>query len=300
MFRLTHRKSVSDPERCVDVKMKPQIKFYGTRGSTPICGPGFLKFGGNTTCLQLKIPDTNRVIIIDAGTGIRELGKDLMNLDLGQRSIDIFFTHFHWDHIQGFPFFAPAYDPGLSINITALGKNRKINNLKDIFDTQMQQIYFPVQLDKMGATFGFKNYDEENKRLKNMDGYSIIVKAIRHNHPGGAYTYRFEVNGKSLIFCTDIEHVDGIDQNIVDFSKDADLLIHDAQYTDEELRDKRGWGHSSYNQAIDVAEMARVGQLIVTHHDPDHDDAFLCEMEHLCRKRFSDIVFAREKMEIDW
>jgi phosphoribosyl 1,2-cyclic phosphodiesterase len=289
-----------NPKRCIDVKMKLQLKFYGTRGATPICGPGFLKFGGNTTCLQLLIPEANRVFIIDAGTGIRDLGKDLVDMGPVKNSIDIFFTHFHWDHIQGFPFFAPAYDPDMSINITTLGKGRDINNLKDIFDTQMQRIYFPVQLDKMGATFGFQNYDQENKRLKNMDGYNIIVKAIRHNHPGGAYTYRFEMEGKSFVFCTDIEHVNGIDQNIVDFTKGTDLLIHDAQYTAEELKDKGGWGHSSYDQAIRVAELAGVGQLVVTHHDPDHDDAFLCKMEHLCRKRFADMVFAREKMEIDW
>jgi phosphoribosyl 1,2-cyclic phosphodiesterase len=143
-----------NPKRCIDVKMKPQLKFYGTRGATPICGPGFLKFGGNTTCLQLLIPEANRVFIIDAGTGIRDLGKDLVDMGPVKNSIDIFFTHFHWDHIQGFPFFAPAYDPDMSINITTLGKGRDINNLKDIFDTQMQRIYFPVQLDKMGATFG--------------------------------------------------------------------------------------------------------------------------------------------------
>jgi phosphoribosyl 1,2-cyclic phosphodiesterase len=243
---------------------------------------------------------SDRVIIVDAGTGIRELGKDLMTSDFGQKPIDIFFTHFHWDHIQGLPFFAPAYNERQSINITTLGKNRNINNLRDVFDTQMQQIYFPVQLDKMGATFGFNNYDAENKRLKDMDGCHITVKAIRHQHPGGAYSYRFEAAGSALVFSTDIEHIGGIDKDIVDFCANADVLIHDAQYTETELEDKRGWGHSSYDQAIEVAKLASVGQLIVTHHDPDHDDAFLTRMEHRCRERFSDILFAREKMVIDW
>lgn len=279
--------------------MKPRIKFYGARGSTPICGSDFLEFGGNTTCLQLIIPDCNSVVIIDAGTGIRDLGKDLMAMGLGQHTLDIFFTHFHWDHIQGFPFFAPAYDKSFSINIKTLGKDRKISNLKDIFDTQMQQVYFPVPLDKMGATFGFRNDDTENRSLNDIDGQDIIVKAIRHNHPGGAYTYRFELHDKIFVFCTDIEHKGDVDQRIVEFSRDADLLIHDAQYTSEELQRKRGWGHSSYEQAMRVAELAGAKRLIVTHHDPDHDDAFLRKMEHRCRKRLANIVFAREKMEIE-
>jgi len=280
--------------------MTAQAKFYGTRGSIPICGPGFLEFGGNTTCLQVRIPHSNRVIIIDAGTGIRQLGKDLKELELRDKTIDIFFTHFHWDHIQGLPFFAPAYTPGLQINITALGKGRKISNLKDIFDTQMQQVYFPVPLVKMGASFGFQNYDEENKRLRNGKETNIIVKAIRHNHPGGAYSYRIEVDDRVLVFSTDIEHADGIDPNIVDFCQGADVLIHDAQYTHDELKKKKGWGHSSYDQAIQVAESARIDRLIATHHDPDHDDAFLSEMERRYRKRFKGMLFAREGMVIDW
>lgn len=162
---------------------------------------------------------------------------------------------------------------------TVLGKGREISNLKDIFDTQMQQVYFPVPLDKMGARFGFQNYDGENKRLRNGKGVNIIVKAIRHHHPGGAYSYRFEVDGKSLVFSTDIEHVNGIDHNIVAFCDSADVLIHDAQYTDDELKDKQGWGHSSFSQAIQVARSAHIDRLVVTHHDPDHDDSFLSEKE---------------------
>lgn len=287
-------------ERQLNVAMTAQIKIYGTRGSIPVCGPDFLEFGGNTTCLQVMVPNSNRVIIVDAGTGIRELGKTLVDANLNRKTIDIFFTHFHWDHIQGLPFFAPAYIPDLQINITTLGKGRKISNLKDIFDTQMQKVYFPVQLDKMGAHFGFQNYDEENKRLRNGNTTDIIVKAVRHNHPGGAYSYRFEVGGKVLVFSTDIEHANGIDRNIVDFCRGADVLIHDAQYTDDEIKGKQGWGHSSYGQAIQVAEKAHIERLVVTHHDPDHDDAFLSKMEHSCHKRFKGIQFAREGMVIDW
>ncbi len=125
-----------------------------------------------------------------------------------------------------------------------------------------------------GARFGFQNYDGENKRLRNEKGVNIIVKAIRHHHPGGAYSYRFEVDGKSLVISTDIEHVNGIDQNIVAFCDSADVLIHDAQYPDDELKEKQGWGHSSFSQAIQIARSAHIDRLVVTHNDPDHDDLF--------------------------
>lgn len=276
-----------------------KIKFYGTRGSIPVCGPEYQEFGGNTTCLQIMAPDSKRIGIIDAGTGIRELGKDLTEIGHRQEEMFISFTHFHSDHIQGFLFFSPAYRKKMSIKILALGKGRNISDLKDIFDTQMQEVYFPVCLDAMGANFEFLYIEEDSKIFKAKDGTNISVTAIRHNHPGGAFTYRFERQGKTIVFCTDIEHTDGIDQNVVALSQGADLLIHDAQYTKEELRDRKGWGHSSYDQALEVAEQAGVKQLVMTHHDPNHDDYFLKRMEKLCQERFKACVFAREKMEFE-
>jgi len=125
-----------------------KVKFYGTRGSIPVCNPEFQEFGGNTTCFQIGFPDTGRIAIVDAGTGIRDLGKALVAAGHQQDEIFISFTHFHWDHIQGFPFFAPAFNPGQKINILALGKGRRVTNLRRIFATQMQAEYFPVQLDR--------------------------------------------------------------------------------------------------------------------------------------------------------
>ena len=279
--------------------MGMKVKFYGTRGSIPVCGPEYQEFGGNTTCLQLMAPDSKRVGIIDAGSGIRELGKDLTEIGHQQEEMFITFTHFHSDHIQGFPFFSHAYDRNMSIKILALGKGRNINDLRDIFDTQMQEIYFPVQLDDMGADFEFLYIEEDQRLYKSPDGAQMRVTAIRHLHPGGAYTYRFDRLGRSMVFCTDIEHVGGIDQNVVKLSRNVDLLIHEAQYTKEELRTRKGWGHSSYDQAISVAEQSGAKQLVITHHDPNHDDNFLRRMEKLCRERFQDCVFAREKMEFE-
>ena len=273
-----------------------KVKFYGTRGSISVCGPKFQEFGGNTTCIQITDMKTNRIGIFDAGTGIRDLGNDLVVSGHEQDQIFIVFTHFHWDHIQGFPFFTKAYDPKQKINIFTMGKGKNNDEIKGLFTTLMQSEYFPVPFDKMGASFEFMHPDV----LSGIFGpLQVKITANRHNHPGGAYGYRIEREGKVLVFCTDIEHGDEIDQNVVELCKDADLLIHDAQYTSEELKVKKGWGHSSYEQAIQVAEMAGVKQLAITHHDPDHDDEFLLGMEKQCQERFPNCVLAREKMEIE-
>jgi len=277
--------------------MNIRVKFYGTRGSTPICGPTYYQFGGNTTCIQITDLELKRTAIIDAGTGIRALGKDILADEDNQDNIIIVFTHFHWDHIQGFPFFAPAYDDARKIYMLVVGKVRQMKNLRDIFAMQMQHVYFPVQLDSMGARFEFLQIDKSDETFE-LSGGEISVSANRHQHPGGAYGYRIERKGKSIVVCTDIEHGDDIDPNVVALAKGADLLIHDAQYTTEEYEFKKGWGHSTFDQAIRVAEMAGVKQLAITHHDPEHDDDFLLAIEKKCQDRFSDCILARELMEL--
>jgi len=273
-----------------------KIKFYGTRGSIPVSDPGFTEFGGNTTCLFISAIDEGAdTLIIDAGTGIRNLGKDILSGKVGiGEEIFLGFTHFHWDHIQGFPFFAQAYNPDSKIQISTAGK-RKIQNLKDIFSTQMQSIYFPVQLEKMGALITFVKYDTEVIGKK-----GAFVSTIDVNHPGGCIAARFQYKNKSIVYCTDIEHLNGIDENVVKFSMNADVLIHDAQYTDDELKTHKGWGHSSYSQAIEVAERSNVKQLFITHHDPDHDDEFLRKWEKKSRERFKDLIFARDNYELSF
>jgi phosphoribosyl 1,2-cyclic phosphodiesterase len=275
-----------------------RLKFYGTRGSIPVCDAGFQQFGGNTTCLQITFTDTNRVAIIDAGTGIRNLGRDLRAMGHKQDQIFIAFTHFHWDHIQGFPFFPQAYDPGQKITLLTLGREQTVTDLRGIFEVQMQEEYFPVQLDRMGATFEFLQVADASRHFTTINNVPTVVSTQRHNHPGGAYSFRIERNGKALVVCTDVEHGDQIDQRLVELARGANLLVHDAQYTAEELQKRRGWGHSSFDQAMQVAEMAGVKRLALTHHDPEHDDEFLQRMENLCRERFPDVVVAREGMEI--
>ncbi|MFQ6538589.1 MULTISPECIES: MBL fold metallo-hydrolase [Aphanothece] len=241
-------------------------------------------------------PETRRIGIIDAGTGIRKLGADFTAMGTDQKEIFIAFTHFHWDHIQGFPFFGPAYDPTTTIKILAKGGKRRAHTLKDIFATQMQETYFPVSMRDMGANFDFILLDSSSHTFIPPDGIPVTIKAIKHRHPGDAYSYRYERAGRSIVFSTDIEHGDAIDENIVTFAQGADILIHDGQYSNEELATKRGWGHSSFEQAAEVAIRANVRQLVVTHHDPDHDDDYLENAEKLCQDIFPDALFAREGM----
>ena len=157
----------------------------------------------------------------------------------------------------------------------------------------MQSDLFPVPLNKMGANFTFLQPDLTT--FENPWGVKLV--ASKHCHRGDAYGYRIEEGGKTLVYCTDVEHKDGIDPNVVALSRNADLLIHDAQYTSEELEEKKGWGHSSWEQAIEVAEQAKVKKLALFHHDPDHNDTFLSKMEEECQKRYSRAFLAREGNE---
>lgn len=277
------------------------VKLYGGRGSTPVCEPGFQKYGGNTTCfyVDLLINDRSKMILVfDAGTGIRMLANDIENGKIPQTDfILLVLTHLHWDHIQGFPFFSPAYDHHQRIGIFYPQKKLQVDSIKELFKIQMQEEFFPVQLESMGADCVFIDRKEAEVLLS---ANNLVKFSYReHNHPGGALSYRLESRNRSIVICTDLEHGTGIDMEVVDFCRDADLLIHDAQYTDEELTRHRGWGHSSFNQAIETAELANVKKLVLTHHDPSHNDEFLAAAEHECQKRFPNCEMAKEGMELN-
>jgi phosphoribosyl 1,2-cyclic phosphodiesterase len=272
-----------------------KVTFYGTRGSVPTPDPDHFQFGGNTSCILVTF-STGRIAILDAGTGIRNLGNDLIQNGHEQyENISIILTHTHWDHIQGFPYFKPAYDPRRNFTISICGKGRMEKDLKRIFATQMQNDFFPVPLEKMGAKFTFLQPDATTY----VHPSGIKVFASKHSHRSDAYGYRIEEGGKTLVYCTDVEHPDGIDPNVVSLSRNADLLIHDAQYIPEELKTKKGWGHSSWVQAIEVAKQAGVKKLALFHHDPEHNDTFLKNLENECQKLLPNAFLAREYSHIE-
>lgn len=255
-----------------------KVKFWGVRGSIASPGEETARYGGNTTCVELRFSN-ELLLVIDAGTGIRKLGKAL--LSEGHKEINILFTHSHWDHIQGFPFFAPAYDKGKIVNI--IGFPETYSKLQEVLQNQMESKFFPVDFGDLNAQINFKDF---STRLL---GYELInIQAIKNNHPGETYGYKITENNKNLVFITDNELVGSPKEitnynKFVDFCKNADCLIHDAMYTNDELRERQGYGHTSYSQAIKLAIDANVKKVLLFHHDPDHNDSFIDEMVEECR-----------------
>jgi phosphoribosyl 1,2-cyclic phosphodiesterase len=271
-----------------------KVTFYGTRGSIAAPGPEYTYVGGNTTCVLLTFSD-GTVGILDAGTGIRKLGDDLIRSGHEQYdNIMIGLTHTHWDHIEGFRFFKPAYDPRRHFQLITCGQGRTRSELRDALSLQMQQYYFPVLFEEMGAHFTFS----QTRGNRGVTPSGIKIAALSINHPVTTYSYRIEHEGKTLVLCTDVEHTDGIDTRVVDFARNVDLLIHDAQFTPDQMELKKGWGHSSWDQAVEVAEKAGVKKLALFHHDPDHTDSLLLQIEAEAQKRFPMAFLAREGMEV--
>ena len=220
--------------------------------------------GGNTTCLEVRTDD-NRLIILDAGTGLRELGVALEKRRDPTREFPMFFTHFHWDHLQGIPFFSPAWVKGNRVIFAS-----PMPSIERVLKDQMRQPYFPVGMDAMGAELRFVRLEGESARIG-----GALIRWKRMNHPGGSYAYRIEQNGRSLIFATDSEVTDrefqGREENRAFFEK-ADLLILDSQYTLEESFSKFDYGHTAYTMAVNLAVEWKVKTLVLFHHEPRSDD----------------------------
>ncbi|HHJ36711.1 MAG TPA: MBL fold metallo-hydrolase [Gammaproteobacteria bacterium] len=251
-----------------------RITFYGVRGSTPSPGPSTVKYGGNTSCVLVEL-ENGQSLVLDAGTGIRALGRDLLHRDSG---INIILSHGHWDHIQGYPFFAPIYQADRQINVfTSDEGGHKL--LCSLFD-QMDGYNFPLKSEELPSNSEciFKGTEAV---LFEKDIH-IIKKPL--NHPGGGSAYRIEDEGVSCAYITDNEldppyKVNTRYDGWVDFCSGVDVLIHDAQYTEEDMPHKHGWGHSLISQVRQLAIDANVGTLILFHHDPDRSDAELDEIQ---------------------
>lgn len=270
-----------------------KVKFWGVRGSVPTPRAECMGTGGNTSCVQV-ITQQNDLIILDAGTGLRMLGKDLVQrkLHLNQR-IHLLLTHTHWDHIQGLPFFRLLNSPDNHLMIYGADKPEK--SFADVLRQQMSFEYFPVSLDDVPAQITFHPLKEQRFEIG-----LIHLQTAAFNHPGGVYAYRLETEGQTLVYATDMEYTEeNLDPKLVDFCSGADLLIFDAQYTPEELSHKTGWGHSSHILAAKLAKLASVQQLFLFSHDPDHDDQELELMESQAQILFPETQLAREGQTID-
>jgi phosphoribosyl 1,2-cyclic phosphodiesterase len=286
------------------------VKFWGTRGSIPTPGHKTRRYGGNTSCVEVRIDDA--LFVCDGGTGLRELGVDLLGR-ADRVSAHLFFSHTHWDHIQGFPFFVPAYTASSTLHVYDVSKND--DRIRRLLLGQMQSEYFPVSFGDLGAAIRFENLDSGQKTIE-----GVLVGHLEQTHPGRSFAFSFTKDGHKIVYATDSEldklilNPDDVQRSpdalrklpdeLVRFVADADLLIADGQYLDDEYPKKVGWGHARATTAIDLAVQAGVKQLAVYHHDPMHTDEVLDAAIETCRERSqrfgsSLVVFgAREGVEL--
>jgi phosphoribosyl 1,2-cyclic phosphodiesterase len=272
-----------------------RIDFWGVRGSIASPGPETAKVGGNTSCVEVRCGDTR--IVLDAGTGLRRLGESLMGeMAATKKPLDLhlLLSHFHWDHIQGLPFFVPAYVPTTKLAIW--GAHNGIMSLGETLAHQMMGPVFPVRLDELSAKLDL--HDIRQGQLLDL-APGVKVRTAKLNHPGGVHAYRIEYGGKSVVYATDTEHYACIDPALLALAKDADVLIYDSQYTEEEYAKKVGWGHSTYVRGCELAAAAGVGKYVLFHHDPSRTDAKVDELESRAQDLFAGAVAAREGMTID-
>lgn len=304
-----------------------KIRFWGVRGSIPCPGPTTVEYGGDTSCIELRFGEDDRLLIIDAGSGIRSLGNYMMAKDLPKGPIDtsIFLTHTHWDHIMGFPFFTPIYIPTSKLRIYG-PVTYEDEGLDKIVGSQLSYRYFPVKHSELAADISYHPLKELSMDLG--DGIKVTTKYL--NHPILCLGYRFEYQGK--IFCTaydtepfrnvfptdrDDPNYDAMaaeegeiaakeeNEKLLRFFRGADIVVHDSQYTYEEyLGSKLGWGHTPFEYAINSAHKAEVKKLVLFHHDPMRTDKQLAVLEEQYKSAMKgksklDIVVAREGMELE-
>lgn len=272
------------------------VRFWGVRGSIACAEPAMMRYGGNTACVEIRCG--GRLIILDAGTGLKPLGEALtaMAAAAGTRiEADLLLSHTHLDHVTGLPFFRPAFDPGNILRLWA-GHLYPMRRLREVLSGLMAPPLFPVPLDIFRAIIAYEDFRAgEDVPL----GGGISVRTAQLNHPNGATGYRIGYGGRSVCYVTDTEHREGRrDPAILALASGADLMIYDSTYTDAEYPRYRGWGHSTWEEGVRLAEAAGVGRLAIFHHDPNHDDAFMDGIAAAAAAARPGSIVAREGLEL--
>ena len=263
------------------------VKFWGVRGSVPVSGPSTCRYGGNTPCLEIVCGD--RLIMLDAGSGAFLMGENLRQSDHGE--IDILFTHCHYDHIQGAPFFQPVHMKNWKVRYWSGHQFGKMTTA-DMIKSYMRQPYFPVGPEVFGADASYHDFEPKSE-LDLGDG--IVIKTHALNHPDGAIGYRVEYQGKSICYITDLEHVGKTpDEGLCQFIQDAGILIYDAMYDDVDFEKYIGFGHSTWQEGVRISNRCDVGQYVAFHHQPCHDDAKLDLLSDALQQMRPGSVLAKE------
>lgn len=271
--------------------MSFNVKFWGVRGHIAVSLPSHIKYGGNTSCIEVRL--NGHLIIFNAGTGIRELGRRIMQEDVGD--ITFLFTHTSWDHITGFPFFVPAFVPRLNISVYA-GHLKKYGGVREILSGQMVGPMFPIPIETMQSNMEFTDFDAGDD-LNVIDGVAIKTAPLRH--PNGATGYRIEYDGKSLAMVAPTGHVVGEDDpNILRLIKGADLVIYDCTFTDEELHGRSERGHSTWNEGVRLCRRAGAKRMALYHYSPYHDDKDIEKMESDARKEWDGAFASYDGLEM--
>lgn len=279
------------PAAAAPPRLPFSVKFWGVRGSIATPGPSTMRYGGNTSCLEVRCGDN--LLIFDAGTGIRELGDKLMRA--GGVELDLFFTHTHFDHICGLPFFAPAYAPKNKLRLWA-GHLPPGQALRGVVSDLMSAPLFPVPVDIMSAAVEFHEF-AAGATLHPAPGVNLRTTAL--NHPNGAVGYRIEFDGRAICYVTDTEHFEGRrDAAVTALTRDADVMIYDCTYTDAEYPSRVGWGHSTWEECLRIAKDAGVKTPVIFHHDPTRNDDMLDQLSRDADAAFPGAVVAREGLVI--
>ncbi|NJR15586.1 MAG: MBL fold metallo-hydrolase [Calothrix sp. CSU_2_0] len=271
------------------------VHFWGVRGSIPCPGPNTVRYGGNTPCVEMQVG--GKRLVFDGGTGLHVLGQSLLRQMPAEAHI--FFTHSHWDHMQGFPFFTPGFVKGNRFSIYgAIAPDG--STVEQRLNDQMLHPNFPVPLQIMQADLNFCDVTP-GEAIKIDD---ILVETAPLNHPGEAVGYRVNWHGGAAVYVTDTEHYpDRLDENVLWLARNADILIYDSTYSDEEYHSSKspkiGWGHSTWQEAIKVAQAANVKTLVIFHHDPAHDDDYLDNVGLQAKEKFSGAIMAKEGMVLE-
>jgi len=268
------------------------IKFWGVRGSTPTPQPENMRYGGNTSCVEVRLGE--RIYIFDCGTGFRVLGQALRH-EFGARGIEarVFVSHFHWDHIQGLPFFGPLYDS--SENRFEFHCSSRTRSLKRVLEEQMSSPYFPVGLRQMQAKQTFHDIEEGRVQLD-----EVTVQTMWLHHPQGCMGFRLETKDGIFVYATDNEPGnEAFDKSVRKLAEGADLLIYDAQYLPDEYEARRrGWGHSHWREGVNIAMESGAKELVLFHHDPDHDDRCIDKLLRDARDYYPSVRAASEGMQL--